>query len=374
MGFVRSVTLTAALIATSLVATTASADSPPRGDGDFRVLVEDQSEADGLGVFGATDDSGQDVLGTRDGGTNAFSSYVTVRSYTSGADYVQTSRQPVSGFATVSLDPYGSVLPVDGGWRAFYQVPATSPGAELLTIESDVVSSAAAGGGLVLTTSVINRNDFPIAIGIRYLLDISAGDDDGPIVSANGTASPLERDISPSASVAFAPSSGGDALDLTSPSRTGDAAPDAIRVAHWSRAFDSAFDLDPDGVDVSSAGGLNDSALLYYFGAGETTAIPLAPGETASVSVQISASGDVQTPSPTPVAPTPSPDATATVSASTTAAPTPTSPAGRALPNTGGAFSDLDGGAGLIALAGVALVLASTALFAWQIRARRQQR
>ena len=374
MDFVRSVTLTAALIAIALLATPASADSPQRGDGDFRVLVEDQPGADGIGVFGATDAFGQDVLGTRDGGTNAFSSYATVRSYASGADYVQTSRRPVSGFATVPLEPYGSVLPIDNGWRAFYQVPATSPGAELLTVESDVASSAATGGGLLFTTSVINRNDFPMAIGIRYLLDISAGDDDGPIVSANGAASPLERDISPSAAVAFAPSSGGDALDVTSPSRTDDAAPDAIRVAHWNRAFGSAFDLDPDGADVSSAGGLNDSALLYYFGATEATAIQLGPGETASVSIEISAPSAGPTPTPTAAPTTPVTATNAPVLATTTAAPTPTPPAGRALPNTGGAFSDLDSGAGIIAVVGGGLLLGSGALFAWQLRARRQQR
>lgn len=308
-----------------LAASVAVADSPPAGEGAFRVLVEDQAGADGLGVFAATDVAGGDVLETRGPG-DAYSSYVTVRSYTTGTDYVQTSALPASGFAVVPLEPYGSVLSVEDGWRSFYSLPASSPSGEALSVIADVT---AAGPNLSVAAEVSNQGDAEMQVGVRFLLDVSLDGDTGPALRLQGDTSTVESSARPGQSLQIVAETG------RSLSVLDDGQADAVAFGHWDRAFQTAFDYTPDGTDIASPAGLNDSALLYYFGSTEDTALTLAPGESLRVAVAMS---EIAAETPSAEASPTGPAETATSIPGPTDGPAPVSrtPAGGKLPNTGG--------------------------------------
>jgi hypothetical protein len=360
------------------------ADTPLTGSNAYQVIVEDQAGSDGLGTFGAITGPDHplgdsvDVLSTH-GGIDAYSSYLTVRSYTTGTDYVQTSSAPASGNLVIPLEPYGSVFPVAGGYRAFYDVPASSTAGESLAIASDVtVTGDGLDSVIVLTATITNRNAFPAAIGVRYLLDVSQSGDDGPSVSVEGSTFSNESDIAPVASpVIVSPPTIG--ASFATPSGT--AEPDAVVFAHWNRAFESAFDFTPDGSDVASAGGLNDSALLYYFGHTSVRALTLGSNESATFSVSIgqlpaencsngidddldgladAADSDCASPTPAPSTTNPSPSVP-TPSPPGGATPSPTTgPA--SLPNAGGGLLGVPA-AGFTAavVAGIVLLAVSAA-------------
>jgi hypothetical protein len=364
-----------ALLVLLAVGAPVRADTPPAGGLVYQVVVEDAPAADGMGVFGVVTGpdhplgDGADVLAVRDG-PDAFSSYLTIRSYTTGTDYVQTSASPASGNLLLPLEPYASVIPETDGYRAFYDVPGTTTAGESLAITSEVTSTGDGPGATVrLTATVANRNVFPVKVGARYLLDISLAGDDGPVVSQGGVTYGEE------AALAFpgtpAVIGGGEYVESG-----GTQAPDAVTFAHWNRAFESAFDLAPDGGDVTSAGGLNDSALLYYFGGTSDSAVTLVPNESAIFSLVLGrtapedcangldddrdgqadgADADCATATPTPAAASPS----VSPAPSGPATPSPTlGPAG--LPAAGGRILGMPASrVAILLLGGLVLLVAS---------------
>jgi hypothetical protein len=104
------------------VYSTASGDSPSAGNDYYRVSVEDRTGKDGVGVFtigtgpAHPEGDGQEILFAEDAPGDAATSYITVRSYTTGTDYVQTRRGPGSGNPVAGLDAFGSVEPLPGGY------------------------------------------------------------------------------------------------------------------------------------------------------------------------------------------------------------------------------------------------------------------
>lgn len=275
-----------ALLALLTVVAPVSADTPPTGGTVYQVIVEDAATADGKGVFGVVTGpdhplgEGVDVLSVRDG-PDAFSSYLTIRSYTTGTDYVQASAPPASGNLVLPLETYASVIPISGGYRAFYDVPASTTAGESLAITSDVTATGDGPDATVLLSiTIANRNAFPVEIGARYLLDISHDGDDGPVASQGGVSHGEEAALAPPETpVVFG---NGEYIDYGAPH-----VPSAVTFAHWNRAFESAFDLAPDGSDITSAGGLDDSALLYYFGGTQSAAVALAPNESVTFSLAV---------------------------------------------------------------------------------------
>jgi hypothetical protein len=370
--------ITLGALLTALLSSVVSADSPPIGDGAFQVLVEDTRGRDGIGVFGAVTGpehplgDGIDVLGS-EGGTDAFSSYVTIRSYSSGTDYVQISDLPASGNFALGLEQFGQVQAVDGGYETTYTVPANDP----LDITTGIVAANIVGESAIrVYGQITNRSPDPVVVGTRVLLDIALAGDDGPsITSGGGTVSQESEAAAP---IAF--TAGGQSLFVS-----GEGA-DSVRLAHWNRAFESSFDFEPSGVDVTSTGGLNDAALLLYFGADEASARTLLPEETFEFAVTISTGelaeicdngedddGDGQIDEADPdcaTSPTPSPTITPSPAQTTprggsSATPTSTAAGGpSSFPNTGGPFGLGEGAwwvmgaAGLIGVAGGAVFVA----------------
>ncbi len=126
----------------------ARGDSAAAGNGFFAVTVEDERGA-GLGAFTVTTGpdhplgEGAPLLFAGEGGQpQAGGSYLSVRSYTTGTDYVQTLDGPASGNPVVRLDEWGDVAQLTGdGYRASYDLPGGGQSADSLRIVSDVAVS-----------------------------------------------------------------------------------------------------------------------------------------------------------------------------------------------------------------------------------------
>jgi len=314
----------------SLLVLPAAADSSVAGNGFFQVIVEDTAGADGLGAFSLRTGpnhpagGGHDVLFSGASAQDAASSYLTVRSYTTGTDYVQTTRGAASAYLVAPLDALATMEPIGStGFRTTYVLPGFGDAPDSLRIVSEIEAAGftTADAAVDLRTSVTNEGSIPVAIGVRYLLDFANGGDDGPAWREAG--GPLQivegaRGINPGV-VTLSPTSQGAApvpisVDTSSPS--------AAVFASWTHAFPFAFDYTPAGRDVAGPCGINDSALLTYVGENQASAIVLAPGESATVLVSLSigdttyfepdseesCSTPVPMPTPAPGQPTPVPE------------------------------------------------------------------
>jgi hypothetical protein len=278
----------------------ASADSPPAGNGVYTVFVEDEQSVDGIGTFTVmtgprhpTGD-GQEILLNRDGPGDAATSYLTVRSYTTGVDYVQTTSDVFSANIVYPLDPFGESIPTsENGYITTYHVSEY----DQLTIESQIH----AVGGITyessvveLKASVINTGTTPVVIGLRYLLDLAPGSDDGPVIQRPPDPEPIgtEADLGSLPAYLNVLPNGGQ-RDVTfslfgrsSTPLAGLSAP-TVKFVAWQSAFESAFDYQTSGVDVASEAGPNDSAALYYVGDTPSTAATLLPGEGMILEVHL---------------------------------------------------------------------------------------
>ena len=273
----------------------ASADSPASGSSVFRVVVEDSVGADGLGTFtvltgpGHPAGDGHPVLFTGAGNDDAGSSYLTVRSYTTGTDYVQTTSGVASAHLVSSLDPYGVVEPIGGvGYRTTYTLPGSGNAPDALSIvsEIEVAGTTPADSAVLLHVTVANHGSAPVSIGVRYLLDFANGGDDGPAWREAGVqpqivegASGVEPGI-----ITLAPTSSSAAPVSIAVAQSN---PGSAIFASWSHAFPFAFDYTPLGRDIAGPCGLNDSAVLTYASPNKASAIILAPGDASSVSVAL---------------------------------------------------------------------------------------
>jgi hypothetical protein len=291
----RGAFLLLVLLSLSVSPTGVAADSAPVGNGVFRVIVEDVAGQDGQGVFsivtgpGHSDGPGKPVLFAGAGSVDAASSFLTVRSYDTGFDYVQTTRGAGSGNLVTSLDTYG-VTEATGsaGYRTTYALPGSGDTPDAMEIVSsiEVTGSTPADSKVVMTASVNNVGDVPLNLGVRYLLDLANGGDDGPAWrEGEGPVRVEEGTHAPGAGLmtlaanAFGIAKAAVVLD-------GPAA-DNARFVSWNHAFPFAFDYTPQGRDVAGPCGVNDSAVLAYIGETPANAIVLAPGEAFTTSMTI---------------------------------------------------------------------------------------
>ena len=345
---------------------TANTDSPAAGNDLYRVYVEDDAAGDGIGVFsigtGPSHPAGEGLSLLSGGDTGeAANSFLTLRSYTTGTDYVQTSSGTASGNLTVGLNEFGSLEPIGTtGYRTTFQLPGPidTPEALRIMLDVNVTGDKYADSAVEITTTASNMDVIPVRFGLRYLLDLDVAGDDGPIlITEKASLAPLnmEDSFEPPDFPVFRAEDNNDsrpALSLVgtvsaefpdiAPATT---SPDVLKYALWPDAFATAFDYTIQDRDIATSTGRDDSAVLYYFGATEKDALTLQPGETLTVSISLFATlppvgsedcnngedddGDRLTDSKdsdcdaSPISPTPAP--------TETALPTPA-----ALPPTGG--------------------------------------
>jgi len=267
------------------------------GNGIYTVYVEDSGNT---GLYTATTGpshpagNGLNVFyGDGDPGTT----FNTIRSYTSGTDYVQRSGVS-SGNTVVELFPFGSVSPIGStGYRTTYNI--TSPDALTIIQDVNVNGTTFDNSSVSVTTTVQNNGAGPVQIGIRYLWDYEIGDDDGPTFQAitpNGPVLLTEAEFDPPGFVQyrivdndnnpnpptffiFGTATGPSSL-VPMPT-----VPGRLQYASWEDSVDTAFDyaVDPSLDIASESLGVDDSAVLYYFGPTRQSAITIPAGGSASV-------------------------------------------------------------------------------------------
>lgn len=249
-------------------------------------------------------------------------SFNTIRSYTTGTDYVQLiAPSPSPPFSAVSLDPAitpgiaASVTPVGStGFTTTYMLPGPPATPDALTIAQvvNVNGSTFDDSSIEVTTTVTNNGTTEtVRIGIRYLWDFQVGSDDGPpFAERNPDAAPIvteaefvapgfefyrmqDNDINtptPLFSI-FGTVNGPTAI---SPTPT---PPAIVQHVAWPLASATAFDYTTDpALDVATtsapfrgfAGG--DNAVLYVFGPDDANAVVLSPGASITVSHSLFAS------------------------------------------------------------------------------------
>ncbi|MBI2914179.1 MAG: hypothetical protein HYY03_09705, partial [Chloroflexi bacterium] len=275
------------------------------GTAYYRVFVNDQPGGKGIGAFTVATGpehpvgaGGAMLFGGETG--DAWSSYITVRSYSTGTDYVQTTSGASSGFLVEPVDAYGSVSAIGAtGYRTTYELPGAGETSDTLRIVSEVNVNGAgpSDSSVEITTTVTNLDPYPVSIGVRYLLDLELGGDDGPTLAAvNPTQQPQGTEVS-YPRLGFAAWRSEDSAASLSVFGTAAAgypgvvpastAPDLLQFVYWPDAYGVAFDYTTAGRDVASPAGLDDSAVLYYFGSSEATALWVDPQQSVTVSVSL---------------------------------------------------------------------------------------
>lgn len=243
-------------------------------------------------------------------------SFNTIRSYTTGTDYVQVSGAlPASGNAVVSLDPFATVSRLDStGLRTKYELPGPPVTPDGLTIYSDVQVQGASfkDSRVEIRTTVRNHGLAAVRIGVRHLADVRIENDDGPGVRflSPGAWTQTTEGLIPSNHAMFAVEDN-DMINLAPPTYrivTRYASPDGLTKSRWpeivqfncwASSFFTAFDYPiTAGRDIArllffssdcrgTAGG--DSAIGYYWGATRENSIAVYPGSQMAVWVFLEA-------------------------------------------------------------------------------------
>ncbi len=280
------------------------------GNGIYDATVEDSDN--GMGLYTArTGDDHPVTISTGDhqnvlyGGTIEYpsTSWLTVRSYTSETDYYNEDGSPGSTFDTVQLDDYATVEATSAtATRTTYWLNGNDDPDALKIIQDVEVSGTTYENSFVdITTTVRNEGEEPVDIGIRYLWDWKIAEDDGPSfaqVMPDGPTEVTEQTYT-APSFQYYRIQDNDEVDSplfavygTTNGRMPDSkSPDELMFVAWSNADDVTFDYTTDPTfDIASPdGGENDSAVLYFWGPDEESAITLDPGDAVIVSESLTA-------------------------------------------------------------------------------------
>jgi len=289
------------------------------GNGFYLVFVQDATGSD-VGQYTMTTGplhpagNGLNVLY---GNGNPATSFNTIRSYTTGTDYIQSSGHS-SINPTVFLDPYGTVTPLGTtGFRTTYVLPGPPTTPDTMTIIQDVNvnGSTFTDSTIEVTTMIANTGTNSLSVGVRYFWDYQIGADDGPtflpvtsvdpfIGSCNVDLDEIEytdptfqayritdNDVNPH------PPTFNIFGTVTGPSRVTPlpTQPDLLQYVCWPSAFGSAFeytitpgrDITTVASDCQSGSGGGDTALNYFFGHDSAHALVIPSGSSTNVSASL---------------------------------------------------------------------------------------
>jgi len=245
-------------------------------------------------------------------------SYNSFFSYTTGTTYVATDfnaapnlvvLNPTTPGITASVTPLGST-----GFRTTYTLAGPPQTPDKLTIVQDVNTHGTTfqTSTVEVTTTITNNGSAPVAMGLRYLWDTQIGQDDGPTFQPlNPDAAVLltEKNFQPPTFGFYRiQDNNGNATTplfnvfgtVTQPTSVTPppTPPDRLVNASWPASVDVPFAYTADpSLDVSSPGGIDDNAVLYYWGATQATAITIAPGASRTFSESL-VSGEANAPPP----------------------------------------------------------------------------
>jgi len=316
-------------------------NQPPLTAGNriYRIAIEDIIGG-GVGQYAVTTGPLHPVRSTGVLGSIAkrapFTSYTTVRSYTSGSDYVQAELTPASNqadFKTVWLDSIfiseDSILTRDTyilpirpnpgdttGYIIKYALPglARVPDNLLITEKINVHGSDFDDSWVEMTTMVKNTGNKLVSIGIRYLWDLNVGGDDGPDVSESFFGLSFDKREASFDQLNFAffrARANDDSTIISRPTRKYQVIgsvltpvtllrvplqPTLLRQVSWPFASRTAFDYEVSSRIVttkadSQAGAFGgDSAILYYWGETSEKRLFIFPGDSIQVTQGLFAS------------------------------------------------------------------------------------
>ena len=267
------------------------------GNEIYRVFVIDTGSFAGLYTAmtgpGHPEGAGLNVLyGDGSPGTT----YNTIRSYTSETDYVQEST--LSTFSTVLLGPFGTTTLIGTtGVRTTYILPGppVTPDALIIISEVNVSGTTFENSAINVITTITNPNPNPLSAGIRYEWDYQIGADDGPTfqtINPEGEVLTTEtqfdspafemyriedNDVNPN------PPTFNIYGTVTGPAEFKPTPPDLLQYVSWPNAVSQAFEytINPELDIATIAGGINDSAVLHFFGHNQENAITI-PGVTSA--------------------------------------------------------------------------------------------
>ena len=269
-------------------------------NGIYSVSVQDATWQYGEGTYTIATGSGHPVLvkNVLYGGVDhdPGSTYLTVRVYDTGREYVSTTSGPAPspGYTVVALDGCYPDTTLSG--NEIHTTWTTWEG--LLINQTIAVEGLTPADSRVRVTTCItnNNNTSDLSVGVRYVWDLMIGDEDGswfaerhpdtdwidtecewvPPGFRNYAAT---NDPNSSIFIVWGNLTGYDAL--VPPATT----PHRLQFVAWGSSgdgvFDHAFDYTPAGQTLAGSG--SDSAIAYYWGDDETNAMTLSPGESVSV-------------------------------------------------------------------------------------------
>ena len=294
------------------------------GNSFYRVFVN-ADQAPGIGEYTITTGPNHPVTISTGSPQNVLfgdgtpgTSYNSFLSYTTGTTYVATLFNPAPGL--VMLDPTqpGITATVTAlgttGYRTTYTLAGPPQTPDKLTIVQDVNTHGTTfeTSTVEVTTTITNNGSAPVSIGLRYLWDTQIGADDGPTFQPlNPDASVLltEKSFEPPTFGFFRiqDNNGNPTTPLfnvfgtvTQPTSVTPppTAPDRLVNASWPASVDLPFAYTANpALDVSSEGGVDDNAVLYYWGATQATAISIAAGASRTFSESL-VSGEANAPPP----------------------------------------------------------------------------
>jgi hypothetical protein len=295
------------------------------GTGFYQVFV-DADQAPGIGEYTImtgpnhpvtiSTGSQQNVLfGDGQPGT----SYNSFISYTTGTTYVATDFNAAPGLVVLDPTQPGITASVTAlgttGFRTTYTLAGPPQTPDKLTIVQDVNTHGTTfqSSTVEVTTTITNNGSAPVSIGLRYLWDTHIGQDDGP------TFQPLDPDAAvllteksfepPTFGFYRIQDNNGNATTplfnvfgtVTQPTSVTPppTPPDRLVNASWPASVNLPFAYTANpSLDVSSpTGGVDDNAVLYYWGATQAAAISIAAGASKTFSESL-VSGEANAPPP----------------------------------------------------------------------------
>ena len=292
----------------------AQADVLTAGNGIYTVGVDNGQFSLNKGRFAAATADGHPLGGNRTllyGIAAPQQSFVAVRSWTNGNDYLQGPVGNAAPANVYSLSPLMTVTPI-GTTGVHATTPVNSP--DKLVVDTDTVvhGTTPADSIVEITTRVKNTGNAQLKVGIRYLLDVQVGLDDGPIFQPVGTGADFSINEAAFPAPAFGSwrvqDNGRNAMppmydivgSAAGPVAIGPAPtpPTLIQFDCFQSARNQAFAYTPDpNYDVSTSqstcgplGANGDSDVALYWGDQNANAIAIAPGATASVTALLAAS------------------------------------------------------------------------------------
>lgn len=264
------------------------------GNTIYRVFVQD-IPGEAVGDYTATTGpnhplgAGRNLLyGSGIPGTsfNTFRSYTTMTDYT--VDGLSVAEPP---FTKVSIRQFGATFPLGtSGTRTTYVLPGPPATPDALTIVQDVnvIGTTFEDSYIEVRVEITNNSNVDTKIGIRYLWDLLIGSDDGPTFQTVNPISRLitnETKFSPPEFEAFQVADNDNNPNpptyivygtVRCPANIGISTPPTrIQYAAWFASRATTFDYTIDPNRNITLRPNNDSAVLYYWGHNEETAITL---------------------------------------------------------------------------------------------------